>query len=155
MIRKLKIISPFVVLMVLLLETSCKKSPLDEPYSQVLGKYEWTYTAYKETALSSYKYKYPNEQLNAEIEFLKHRKIQFYINGDQIASGTYNVVDESETSNGFSMDIKIKIKEGSLEIDNEVSVSLHSSDSLSFSEFPYGSYENIDANNRTNHFVRE
>lgn len=149
--------SPFLIFLVFLtlVMVGCKKSPLDEPYAQVIGKYEWIYTSYKEYALGDFKYKYPNESMTAQLGFEKHRIIRFYINEAEIASGTYNVVNESETVNGFEMDIKIKMKEGDLEMNNEVSLSMHNADSLFFGDFPYESLESLDAQNKSNFFVRQ
>jgi hypothetical protein len=156
MLMSHKTFIPFLLIFGFILTlTGCKKSPLDEPYSQVIGQYEWYYTSYREYALGDLKYKYPNESMTAQLQFEKNRIIRFYINDGEIASGTFNVLDELETENGFEMDIKIKIKEGELDIDHDISLSMHNQDTLFFKSFPFESYEKLDAHNSSNFFVRD
>lgn len=133
----------------------CKKSPLDAPYDKIEGKYDWTQTNYREYALGSLKYKYAsNSDFSAQVEFLENRIVKFYINETEIASSKFDVNSESSNDAGLEMELKINVKDGDLNFNKTLSVSLFGDDSLYLDDFPYNAYKSLDASNKSNLFIR-
>lgn len=134
---------------------SCNKKPLDAPFSQIYGEYEWKETSYRTDPWSSLQYLYAEGYgFSAKAIFSDDNTVKFFINNEQVASSKFRPLSKTQNGNDIEMRLRVNFK-GDLDFEREIKISMLGTDSLYIDAFPFNSYQPINANSWSNRFSRQ
>lgn len=134
---------------------ACNKKPLDAPFSQVYGEFEWEQTSYRTEPWSSLQYMYAEGySFSAKAVFDNNNVLKLYVNNEEVASSKFRPLSKTQNGNDIEMRFRVNFK-GDLDFDREIKVSMLGPDSLYIDAFPFNSYQQINANSWSNLFLRQ
>jgi|688.fasta_scaffold31630_8 hypothetical protein len=134
---------------------ACNKAPLDAPFSQVYGEFEWKETSYRADPWSSLQYLYAaGYSFSAKAIFSDDNTVKFFINNEQVASSKFKPLSKTQNGNDIVMRLRVNFK-GDLDFERDITVSMIGADSMFIDAFPFNSYQPINANSWSNMFLRQ
>ncbi len=143
------------LIFVFILLVACNKKPLDAPFSQIYGEFEWEQTSYRTDPWSSLQYYYAETySFSAKAVFGQDNVLKLYINNEEVASSKFRPLSKTQNGNDIEMRFRVNFK-GDLDFDREIKVSMIGPDSLFIDAFPFNSYQQINANSWSNMFLRQ